>query len=101
MDEKRIDVGMTREETAWIIERAITKGLLVIALREGKVCAYSETGSISIFCYGLAQFMLHVNTSPYILECCIYRLNPRPISDLPIDHSDAINFAPQAVILPS
>jgi hypothetical protein len=41
MDEKRIKFGITPEEASWIIERAKTHGLLVVALLDGKVCGGS------------------------------------------------------------
>jgi hypothetical protein len=44
MDEKRMKCGITPEETAWMIERAKTNGLLVVALLDGKVCG----GSLSM-----------------------------------------------------
>jgi hypothetical protein len=44
MEEKRIKLGITPEETAWMIERAKTNGLLVVALFDDKVCG----GSLSL-----------------------------------------------------
>jgi hypothetical protein len=44
MEEKRMQCGITPEETAWMIERAKTNGLLVVALLDGKVCG----GSLSL-----------------------------------------------------
>lgn len=41
MDGKRLKCGITPEETAWMLERAKTNGLLVVALFEGKVCGGS------------------------------------------------------------
>lgn len=41
MNEKRIKFGITPEETSWMIERARTNGLLVVALFDGKVCGGS------------------------------------------------------------
>jgi hypothetical protein len=41
MDEKRIKFGITPEEASWMIERAKTHGLLVVALLDGQVCAGS------------------------------------------------------------
>jgi hypothetical protein len=41
MDEKRIKFGITPEETSWMIERARTHGLLVVALLDGQVCGGS------------------------------------------------------------
>jgi hypothetical protein len=55
MEEKRIRFGITPEETAWIMERARTNGLLVVALHDGKVCG----GSLS-FCLG-EHYFAHVN----------------------------------------
>lgn len=44
MEEKRIKLGITPEETVWMIERAKTNGLLVVALFDDKVCG----GSLSL-----------------------------------------------------
>ncbi|QJE00019.1 GNAT family N-acetyltransferase [Massilia forsythiae] len=55
MDEKRIQFGITPEESAWMIERAKTNGLLIVALFEGKVCG----GSLS-FRLG-DHYFAHVN----------------------------------------
>lgn len=55
MNEKRIKFGITPEETSWIIERAKTNGLLVVALLDGKVCG----GSLS-FSLG-DHYFAHVN----------------------------------------
>lgn len=41
MDGKRLKCGITPEETSWMLERAKTNGLLVVALFEGKVCGGS------------------------------------------------------------
>lgn len=41
MDEKRVKCGITPEETSWLLERAKTHGLLVVALLDGKVCGGS------------------------------------------------------------
>ena len=41
MDEKRMKCGITPEEAAWMIQRARTNGLLVVALLDGKVCGGS------------------------------------------------------------
>lgn len=55
MDEKRIKFGITPEESTWMIERAKTNGLLVVALLDGKVCG----GSLS---FGLGDhYFAHVN----------------------------------------
>lgn len=43
-DEKHMKCGITPEERAWLIERATTHGLLVVALFEGAVCG----GSLSL-----------------------------------------------------
>jgi len=44
MADKRIHSSITPEETAWLIERAKTNGLLIVALLDGKVCG----GSLSL-----------------------------------------------------
>jgi hypothetical protein len=44
MDEKRIRFGITPEESTWMVERARTNGLLVVALLDDKVCG----GSLSL-----------------------------------------------------
>lgn len=44
MDDKRIKCGITPEETAWLIKRAKTNGLLIVALLDDKVCG----GSLSL-----------------------------------------------------
>ena len=55
MDEKRIQFGITPEESAWMIERAKTNGLLILALLDDKVCG----GSLS---FGLGDhYFAHVN----------------------------------------
>lgn len=41
MDEKRIKFGISPEESSWMIERAKTNGLLVVALLDGTVCGGS------------------------------------------------------------
>lgn len=41
MNEKRIKFGITPTEAAWMVERAKTHGLLVVALLDGKVCGGS------------------------------------------------------------
>jgi hypothetical protein len=41
IDEKRLKFGISPEEAAWIIERARTNGLLIVALFDGKVCGGS------------------------------------------------------------
>jgi CelD/BcsL family acetyltransferase involved in cellulose biosynthesis len=41
MAEKRMACSITPEEAAWMIERASTNGLLVVALLDGKVCGGS------------------------------------------------------------
>jgi hypothetical protein len=41
MNEKRIRFGISPEETAWMMERAKTNGLLVVALFDGKICGGS------------------------------------------------------------
>lgn len=46
MDEKRIKFCITPEETSWILERAKTNGLLVVALLDGKVCGGSLSFSL-------------------------------------------------------
>lgn len=55
MDEKKMKFGITPEESSWMMERAKTNGLLVIALFEGKVCG----GSLS-FRIG-DHYFSHVN----------------------------------------
>jgi hypothetical protein len=55
IDEKRIKFGITTEEAAWMIERAKTNGMLVVALLDGKVCG----GSLS-FRLG-DHYFSHVN----------------------------------------
>jgi hypothetical protein len=55
MDEKRVKFGITPEEAAWIMERAKTNGLLIVALLDGKVCG----GSLS-FCLD-DHYFAHVN----------------------------------------
>jgi hypothetical protein len=41
IDEKRIKFGVTPEDAEWMIERAKTHGMLVVALLDGKVCGGS------------------------------------------------------------
>jgi hypothetical protein len=48
MEDKRIPFGIAPDEAAWLIERAKTHGLLVVALLDGKVCG----GSLS---FGLGE----------------------------------------------
>jgi hypothetical protein len=55
IDEKKMKFGITPEESSWMIERAKTNGLLVVALFEGKVCG----GSLS-FRLG-DHYFSHVN----------------------------------------
>lgn len=55
MDEKRVKFGITPEESTWIMERAKTNGLLIVALLDGKVCG----GSLS-FCLD-DHYFAHVN----------------------------------------
>jgi hypothetical protein len=43
-DEKRMKFGITPEESTWMIERAKTNGLLIVALLDGEVCG----GSLSL-----------------------------------------------------
>jgi len=46
IDEKRIKFGITPEDTAWMIELARTRGLLVVGLLDGKVCGGSLSFSL-------------------------------------------------------